>query len=156
MKNQGFSLIEVCIGIALVGIMIGIGGPKIRRYIASGKDTKAIATLASLRNASELYYCETGDIPFGKEADIQSSIEKLQSYLDNKTIQNIQDGKIEIGGSKDSNGSITYGGSIPLTSTNPNKSADGKTNDIVDGVYIWFNPNSNQEFDLKGNKWSEY
>ena len=46
MKNQGFSLIEVCIGIALVGIMIGIGGPKIRRYIASGKDTKAIATLA--------------------------------------------------------------------------------------------------------------
>lgn len=31
MKNKGFSLIEVCIGIALIGIMISIGGPKIRK-----------------------------------------------------------------------------------------------------------------------------
>lgn len=156
MKNQGFSLIEICIGIALVGIMIGIGGPKIRRYIASGKDTKAIATLASLRNASELYYCETGNLPFEKDGDIQTSIEKLHNYLDNKIIKNIQDGKIEIGGSKDINGNITYGGTIPLTFTNPNKEENNQNSDMVDGVYIWFNPNSNQQFDLKGNKWSEY
>ena len=37
MKNKGFSLIEVTFAIALIGIMAGIGVPKLRRQMALGR-----------------------------------------------------------------------------------------------------------------------
>ena len=153
MKNKGFSLIEVCIGIALVGIMVGIGGPKIRKYIASAKDTKAIATIGALRTASELYYSENDTSVYiaSDENDIIDALAKLEDYLDTKTYNNVKNGKVEVGGFQDETGAITYGGEIPLSFENPNPS--GKSGD---GVYIWFAPEENQEFDIKGNKWSEY
>ncbi|WP_410208479.1 type II secretion system protein [Fusobacterium sp.] len=154
MKNKGFSLIEVCIGIALVGIMVGIGGPKIRKYIASAKDTKAIATMGALRTASELYYSENDCPVYVKEedsTDITGALAKLEDYLDRKTFNNIKTGKIEVGGYSDGAGNITYGGEIPLSFNNPDaQGAQG------DGVYIWFFPGENQQFDIKGKKWSEY
>lgn len=61
MKNKGFSLIEVTVAIALIGIMAGIGVPKLRRQMALGRDTKAIATLGTLRTASELYFIENNE-----------------------------------------------------------------------------------------------
>ena len=153
MKNKGFSLIEVCIGIALVGIMIGIGGPKIRKYIATAKDTKAIATIGTLRTASELYYSENDASVYAanEKNGVTDALAKLEDYLDTKTFNNVKNGKIEVGGFQDSNGQITYGGEIPLSFENPDPS--GKAGD---GVYIWFAPEANQEFDIKGNKWSEY
>lgn len=153
MKNKGFSLIEVCIGIALVGIMIGIGGPKVRRFIASGKDTKAIATLGALRTASELYYSEHGSSPATiKEegTDIVASLKKLEEYINPKTFNNIKDGKIEIGGYMGEEHTVKYGGEMAFTFVDPNTSEKG------DGVNLWFAPTEGQEYDMKGNKWSEY
>ena len=155
MKNKGFSLLEVCIGIALIGIMISIGGPKIRKYIASGKDTRTIATLSTLRTASELYYTEKGEPVFDKEKDdITDAIKKLRVYLDPKTYRFIENGKLEIGGSRkndDLEAPLNYGGEVQLTFINPND-----TEDAGDGIYIWLEPEQGQEYDSKGQKWSEY
>lgn len=164
MKTKGFSLIEVTVAIALIGIMAGIGVPKLRRQMAIGKDTKAIATLGTLRTASELYFIETGnpltDTPTSEEiTDITTALKKLEPYLDEKTFKDIEDGELEIGGSRskkvdseEAEENIIYGGTITLTFKNPDISKSTGS----DGVYIWFKSADGKEYDTKGNKWIEY
>lgn len=164
MKNKGFSLIEVTVAIALIGIMAGIGVPKLRRQMALGRDTKAIATLGTLRTASELYFIENSkplsEAPTSEESEnITTALKKLEPYLDEKTFKEIEDGELEIDGSRakkvdidEADENITYGGTISLTFKNPdiNKSTGS------DGVYIWFKPSEGKEYNTKGNKWIEY
>ena len=159
MKNKGFSLIEVTVAIALIGIMASIGVPKLRRQMALGRDTKAIATLGTLRTASELYFIENSkplsETPTSEESEnITTALKKLEPYLDEKTFKEIEDGELEIGGSRakkvdidEADENITYGGTISLTFKNPdiNKSTGS------DGVYIWFKPSEGKEYDTKGN-----
>lgn len=162
MKNGGFSLIEVVVAIALVGLMMGVGVPKFRKQMAIGKDTKAIAILGTLRTASELYYLETGKTLIEGESgsvDTPSALKKLENYIDVKTFKEIEDGKVEIGGSRtkkinvdEPDENIKYGGNIGFTFNNPEKEK------VSDGVYIWFDTTGESigEYDTKGNKWSEY
>ena len=58
MKNRGFSLIEIVVAVAIMGILSGIVGLQLRSYIAKSKDTKAVATLNTLRVAAQLYQLE--------------------------------------------------------------------------------------------------
>lgn len=157
MKNRGFSLIEVVVTITLIGIIAGIGIPKLRRNLAIGRDTKAIVTLNMLRQASELYYSETGTPPYieSESDNIKNALDRLKDYLDPKTFKEIKDNEIDIGGSRTINSSgdiskdIKYGGKIKFTFTDPE-------GDIKDGVYLWFNPENIGETDTKGNKWINY
>ena len=41
MKNRGFSLIEIVVAVAIMGILSGIVGLQLRSYIAKSKDTKS-------------------------------------------------------------------------------------------------------------------
>lgn len=164
MKNRGFSLIEITVAIALIGIMAGVGVPKLRRQMALGRDTKAIATLGTLRTASELYFIENNepisDTPSSDETQsVITALKKLEPYLDEKTFKELEDGELDIGGSRaqksdidEAETDINYGGAISLTFKNPdiNKSSGS------DGVYIWFKPSAGKEYDTKGNKWIEY
>lgn len=164
MKNKGFSLIEVTVAIALIGIMGSIGIPKLRRQMAIGRDTKAISTLGTLRTASELYFIEkneplTTEINSEDSEAIVTALKKLEPYLDVKTFKEIEDGKLEIGGSRakkveseEVEDDINYGGTISLTFKNP----DINKNYGSDGVYLWFKPVPGKEYDTKGNKWIEY
>lgn len=152
MRNKGFSLIEVCVAIALVGIMIGVGVPKVKRYMATAKNVKAISTLNNLRTASELYYGENGEAPkLNSDTDAQA-LTKLDSYLDKKTKDSIKDGKLDVGGSADANKlNATYGGKVEITFQNPNSGGSS------DGTNIWIKPvDGTKDYDLKGKKWIEY
>ena len=162
MKNGGFSLIELVIAVALVGVLSTIVTPKVRAQLAKGKDTKAVAYLASMRTASELYYLDNNKSPLeGEETEetIKKAIENILPYLDPKAEKELEDGKIEIGGSRKAAVSgtaeedIQYGGEINFTFKNPDNSSAVKE----DGVYIWFNPQNIGEYDTTGkNKWIEY
>lgn len=152
-KNKAFSLVEIIIAITLIGIIAGVGTPKLRRQLAIGKDTKAIATLNIVRTASELYYSENGEPIYSKDTTNTEALKKLENYLDTKTFKNISSGYVEIGGSLSSATSknIIYGGKVEFTFINPTSPENEN-----DGIYLWYKPTSENLYDTKGNLWTEY
>ena len=106
MKNRGFSLIEIVVAVAIMGILSGIVGLQLRSYIAKSKDTKAVATLNTLRVAAQLYQLENekplieDSSKYEDKEEIKKALEKLEPYLDNNAKAIIKDPEIAVGGSK--------------------------------------------------------
>ena len=159
MKNRGFSLIEIVVAIAIMGILSGIVGLQLRSYIAKSKDTKAVATLNTLRVAAQLYQLENekplieDSSKYEDKEEIKKALEKLEPYLDNNAKAIIKDPEIAVGGSKKDKDSkdIKYGGNVKITFKDPG------ANSGSDGYYMWLEPVSPTEaYDIKGNKWIEF
>jgi len=160
MKNRGFSLIEIVVAVAIMGILSGIVGLQLRSYIAKSKDTKAVATLNTLRVAAQLYQLENekplieDTTKYDDPTEIKKALEKLEPYLDNNAKAIIKEPEIAIGGSKIEKDSkdIKYGGKVKITFKNPDTAKNNS-----DGYYIWLEPISSTEaYDIKGNKWIEF
>lgn len=163
-KNSGFSLIEMLVALGIVGILSSFITPKVMVYMAKGKDTKAVATLESLRTAAQLYYLDEGE-SFVSEEDNYGEItvgqlEKLEKYLSTNSKDLVKSDKvvIEIGGSKDSSDSqkIVYGGEMGFTTKDPDAADDDGKNS--DGINIWFDKTTDtniKDYNLNGDKWTE-
>ncbi len=158
MKNRGFSLIEIVVAVAIMGILSGIVGLQLRSYIAKSKDTKAVATLNTLRVAAQLYQLENesplieDSTKYDDSAEIKKALEKLEPYLDNNAKAIIEKPEIAIGGSKTEEDSknIKYGGKVRITFKDPNGNSS-------DGYYMWLEPEETTEaYDTKGNKWIKF
>ena len=157
MKNRGFSLIEIVVAVAIMGILSGIVGLQLRSYIAKSKDTKAVATLNTLRVAAQLYQVENEEAliedsaKYDDPTEIKKALEKLEPYLDNNAKAIIEKPEMAIGGSRATqNGDIKYGGKVRITFKDPNGNSS-------DGYYMWLEPVSTTEaYDIKGNKWIEF
>lgn len=54
--NRGFTLIELMITVAIIGILASIAVPSYRDYILRGKIAEATSTLSDLRVRMEQYY----------------------------------------------------------------------------------------------------
>ena len=159
MKNRGFSLIEIVVAVAIMGILSGIVGLQLRSYIAKSKDTKAVATLNTLRVAAQLYQLENekplieDSSKYEDKEEIKKALEKLEPYLDNNAKAIIKDPEMAVGGSKTGKDSkdIKYGGKVKITFKDPN----GNNSD--DGYYMWLKQDDGTENgDIKGNKWIEF
>ena len=153
MKNRGFSLIEIVVAVAIMGILSGIVGLQLRSYIAKSKDTKAVATLNTLRVAAQLYQLENekplieDSSKYEDKEEIKKALEKLEPYLDNNAKVIIKEPEMAIGGSR----KIKYGGKVKITFKDPN----GNNSD--DGYYMWLKQDDGTENgDIKGNKWIEF
>ena len=160
MKNRGFSLIEIVVAVAIMGILSGIVGLQLRSYIAKSKDTKAVATLNTLRLAAQLYQLENerplieDSLKYNDPTEIKKALEKLEPYLDNNAKVIIKEAEMAIGGSKTEKDSkdIKYGGKVKITFKDPDTNKNNS-----DGYYIWLEPVSPTEaYDTKGNKWIEF
>ena len=161
MKNRGFSLIEIVVAVAIMGILSGIVGLQLRSYIAKSKDTKAVATLNTLRVAAQLYQLENekplieDTTKYDDPTEIKKALEKLEPYLDNNAKAIIKEPEIAIGGSKKDKNSkdIKYGGKVKITFKDPDT-----TKNNSDGYYMWLKPfdEEREACDIKGNKWIEF
>lgn len=63
-KNSGFTLIELVVVVAIIGVLAAIVTPKIRTSLMKAKDAKVVASLDALRTAANVYYAEKGLIPY--------------------------------------------------------------------------------------------
>ena len=167
-KEKGFSLIEILVVLGIIGLFTTFLTPKISYYLALGKETKAIATLNSLRTASEMYQLEKGEALGLVEGKIkgnltESDVEKLKDFISGgykdltKNLEsNTNEILYEIGGSRGEAeegkelGDITYGGEVKFTF----KAPDGETSD---GIKIWITPAKETvgAYTMKGIKWGD-
>ncbi len=64
MKNKGFTLIEVMIVVAIVGILLAIAIPSYQQLIESQKENATKANLQALKTAIASYYDDNGIFPY--------------------------------------------------------------------------------------------
>jgi type IV pilus assembly protein PilE len=58
MKNSGFTLTELLIAIAIVGILAGVAYPSYMNYLLVSKRSEAQSALTDIANRQEMYYLD--------------------------------------------------------------------------------------------------
>ncbi|OBU17384.1 pilus assembly protein PilA [Photobacterium aquimaris] len=64
-KQQGFTLIELMIVVAIIGVLSAVAIPAYKDYVTKSEASSALATLKALVTPAELYIQETGTLPKG-------------------------------------------------------------------------------------------
>src|SRR5258708_215657 len=55
-KSRGFTLIELMIVVAIIGILVSIVGPRITNLVGKAKEAEVKASLGAIRSALSIYY----------------------------------------------------------------------------------------------------
>jgi type IV pilus assembly protein PilA len=62
-KQQGFTLIELMIVVAVIGVLAAVALPQYQKYVGKSEAASALATLSALRTNVEAYTLEKGEFP---------------------------------------------------------------------------------------------
>ncbi|CDT20095.1 Fimbrial protein precursor [Vibrio coralliirubri] len=62
-NQKGFTLIELMIVVAVIGVLAAIAVPQYQKYVAKSEAASALATLTGLKTNAEAYTVENGAFP---------------------------------------------------------------------------------------------
>ena len=66
-RTQGFSLVEMLVAVAIVGLLVGLVGPAAMRQLQSSRVNATEAQIAQLRSAADIFLIDTGRYPSQQE-----------------------------------------------------------------------------------------
>ena len=65
--EQGFTLIEILVVITIIGLIMGLVGPRVLNYLSEAKSKAAKIQIASFASALDLYFLDAGRYPSTSE-----------------------------------------------------------------------------------------
>lgn len=65
--EQGFTLVEMLVVITIIGLIMGLIGPRVLNYLSESKVKAAKIQLQSFSSALDLYYLDAGRFPSASE-----------------------------------------------------------------------------------------
>jgi general secretion pathway protein G len=80
LSERGFTLLELMIVMAIMGILITIAQPSLKQSIVRAREAVLREDLYQIRDALDQYYADNGRYP-GQLADLINESEKTKSYL---------------------------------------------------------------------------
>ncbi|MEM7307215.1 MAG: prepilin-type N-terminal cleavage/methylation domain-containing protein [Planctomycetota bacterium] len=100
--NQGFTLIELIVVVAILAILAGVLVPRVSNHMASARDARRLADVKTVRNAVEQYYMDKGAYPAANQNasyggwDVSQDGDFVQvlrdeGYLDDQAVDPIND-----------------------------------------------------------------
>lgn len=81
--NKGFTLVELIVVIAVLGILSGIAVPRLTGVQDKARYASGRALLANIKTPLELYRVENGGYPTGDNTSYDNLGNELNSYIDN-------------------------------------------------------------------------
>ena len=119
-KQQGFTLIELMIVVAIIGILAAIAIPAYQDYVVRAKVTEALTFASEAKTGVSEYYASEGEMPPNAAV---AAIDKDSTALTNN--ENIQDVSYTLSGTNgvitvqvaDLGGDTTAGDTVVFTGT---------------------------------------
>ncbi|NKJ09007.1 type II secretion system major pseudopilin GspG [Rhizobium sp. SG741] len=65
--EEGFTLVELLVVLAIIGLIAAIATPQVLRYLGSARVDTTRAQIKNFQSALELYYIDTGHYPSGEQ-----------------------------------------------------------------------------------------
>ncbi len=79
-KTEGFTLIELMIVVAIIGILAAIAIPKFADLVTKSKESAVKGSLGSLRSAISIYYSDTEGV-FPTNGNLGTALTSSSKYL---------------------------------------------------------------------------
>ena len=121
-KQQGFTLIELMIVVAIIGILAAIAIPAYQDYTIRAQVSEGLNLAGGAKAAVTEYYQDSGDLATSNdEAGLETNTEIAGKYVDSVSVG-------DDGSGVDGEIQITYGGDV---------------NNIIDGDSLLLTPSTN-------------
>jgi len=65
--SRGFSLIEILVALVIMGLLMGVVGPRVLNYLTDARSKTARIQIDNLSSALDLFFIDTGRYPSGQE-----------------------------------------------------------------------------------------